>query len=84
MIANKILIYKMGTFFALLLDYLSEDQEVYKGDTPSLNNPIIIMTANEALIFVKTNKKGSKQALKELIGMELYQELRSADIIDWI
>ena len=40
------------------------------------------MTENDALIFVKTNKRGNKQALKELIGAELYQKLRSADIID--
>jgi len=39
------------------------------------------MTEREAVKFVQTNKRGAKDALKEAIGPELYQKLRSADII---
>ncbi len=39
------------------------------------------MTERDAMLYVKANKSGKKQELKEIIGPELYQRLRSADII---
>ena len=39
------------------------------------------MTERDAMLYVKANKSGKKQELKEIIGPEMYQQLRSADII---
>ena len=35
-----------------------------------------------ALKYVKEHKQGNKQEFKELFGVDVYQNLRSADIID--
>ena len=39
------------------------------------------MSERDAISYVKRQQKGNKQDLKVVIGPELYQKLRSADII---